>query len=90
MAKKGEGLTEEQAKRIAVGATVAGVLLIIFLVVIVVIQFVQIGVRKRREEDLDRQITEYERAVQQGNDDLENWYRTGEGLYWYARQNGFK
>ena len=44
MARKGEGISEEKAKRIAVGATVAGVLLIIFLVIILIVQFVQIGV----------------------------------------------
>lgn len=85
----GKGISEEKARRIAAGATVAGVLLILFLIVILIVQFVQIGVAKSRQEDLDRQIDEYQRSIEQGTTDLD-WYKKGEGLYWYARQNGFK
>ncbi len=89
MSKKGEGISEEKAKRIAVGATVAGVLLIIFLVVILIIQFVTIGVANSKKEQLNDLIDEYEQSIEQGERDL-NWYKNGEGLYWYARRNGFK
>ncbi len=89
MSKKGERISEEKAKRIAVGATVAGVLLIIFLVIILIVQFVQIGVANAKKDNLDNLIDEYERAVEQGQEDLD-YYRSGEGLYYYARQYGFK
>ena len=87
MSKK-ERISEEKAKRIAVGATVAGVLLIIFII-IVIVQFVQIGVANSKKDELDDLIDEYEQAIERGQDDL-NYYRSGEGLYYYARQNGFK
>ncbi len=89
MSRKGEGITEEKAKRIAVGATVAGVLLIVFLVVILIIQGVIIGTKNSRKEHLDDLTDEYRSAVEQGEKDL-NYYRSGEGLYYYARQYGFK
>lgn len=89
MSKKGERISEEKAKRIAVGATVGGVLLIIFLIVILVVQFVQIGVANSKKAYLDEQIIEYEKLEQQAKNNLE-YYKTGKGLYWYARQNGFK
>ena len=82
-------ISEEKAKRIAVGATVAGVLLIIFLIVIVIVQFVQMGVANSKKDELDDRIGEYQRAIEQGENDLD-YYRSGEGLYYYARRNGFK
>lgn len=88
MSKKGKGISEEKAKRIAIGATVAGVLVIIFLVVIMVIQFVQIGVRNSEKERLDDLIEQYQGEVEKGNKDLD-WYKSGEGLYWYARTYGY-
>lgn len=82
-------ITEDRAKRIAVGAAVAGVLLIVFLLIILIIQFVQIGVRNSRKSDLDRQIEEYEQKLDEGNRDL-NWYLERDGLYWTARSYGWK
>ncbi len=86
---KKEKISEEKAKRIAVGATIAGVLLIIFLIVIVIVQFVQMGVASSKKDQLDERIGEYERSIEQGQNDLD-YYRSGEGLYYYARRNGFK
>ena len=86
---KKEKISEEKAKRIAVGATIAGVLLIIFLIVIVIVQFVQMGVANSKKDQLDERIGEYERSIEQGQNDLD-YYRSGEGLYYYARRNGFK
>lgn len=89
MSKRGEGISEEKAKRIAVGATVAGVLLIIFLVIILIVQFVQIGVANSKKDQLDELIKQHESYIEQGQNDL-NYYKSGEGLYYYARQYGFK
>ncbi len=89
MSKKGAGISEEKAKRIAVGATVAGVLLIIFLVIILIVQFVQIGVANAKKDRLDDLIQQYEQSIAQGQNDLD-YYKSGEGLYYYARQYGFK
>lgn len=89
MSKRGEGISEEKAKRIAVGATVAGVLLIIFLVIILIVQFVQIGVANSQKDQLDELIKQHESYIEQGQNDL-NYYKSGEGLYYYARQYGFK
>ena len=89
MTKKGNGITEEKAKRIAVGATVAGVLLIVFLIVIMIIQFVQMGVKGGKTDDLDDAIRDYSARIEQGEKDLK-WYESGEGLYYLARQMGKK
>lgn len=82
-------ITEDKAKRIAIGATVAGILLIVFLLIILIVQFVQIGVRNSRKSDLEQQIEEYEKRLEDGNRDL-NWYLERDGLYWTARTYGWK
>ncbi len=59
-------LTEEKVRNIVTGATVAGVLLIVFLVAILIVQFVQIGVVNRRRAEYDRQIEQYEALIESG------------------------
>ena len=86
MARK--NISEEKAKRIAVGATVGGVLLIVFLVIILVVQFVQIAVGNTKKANLDREIQQYEQMIEKGESDL-NDYKTGMGLYYYARSLGW-
>lgn len=84
-----ENFSEEKKRRIAVGATVGGVLLIVFLLTILIIQFVQIGVGNARKNRLDREIQEYERLIQEGEENLE-WYKSGNGLYLTARKYGWR
>ena len=84
-----ENFSEEKKRRIAVGATVGGVLLIVFLLVILVIQFVQIGVGNSRKRQLDREIQEYQRLIEEGEENLE-WYKSGSGLYFTARKYGWR
>ncbi len=81
-------LSEEKARRIAVGATVGGVLLILFLVIVLIVQFVQIGVKNRRSRDLDRSIQEYEQLVEQGERDLD-FYESELGRYHLALEQGY-
>ncbi len=87
--KERKPLTEEQAKKIAVGATVAGVLLLIFLLVILIVQFVQIGVRNAEEADLEEQIEKYEDFIERDSTDLE-YYQTQEALYRLALGRNWK
>ncbi len=88
MSKK-ERISEEKARRIAVGATVAGVLLIIFLVVLLIIQFVQMGVGNSREKKLAEMEKEYLERIEAAEDNLD-WIVSGNGLYLMARQYGWK
>ena len=82
-------LSQEKKKRIAVGATIASVLLIFVLLVVLIVQFIQIGVVKSREKKLDEQIAEYNRLISEGKDNLE-WYKSGNGLYLTARKYGWR
>ena len=89
MQDKRQPISEEKATRIAVGATVAGVLLVLFLVVVLIIQFVQIGVHNRMEEELDEQIARYEQMISDGEDKILS-YTEGNGLYYLARKHGWQ
>lgn len=82
-------ISPEKATRIAVGATVGGVLLVLFLIVVLIIQFVQIGVQKRMEEELNEQIAQYEQMIADGEDKLD-YYEVGNGLYYLARKHGWQ
>lgn len=88
MEKQREPMSEEKARRIVVGATVGGVLLFVFLLLVLVVQFVQIGVRNAEKTRLDEKIAEYEQMIDSGNDSLE-YYQTERGLYFLARQHGW-
>ena len=82
-------LSPEKATRIAVGATVGGVLLVLFLVVVLIIQFVQIGVQNRMENELNEQIARYEQQISDGEDKI-TYYEEGNGLYYLARKHGWQ
>ena len=82
-------LSPEKATRIAVGATVGGVLLVLFLVVVLIIQFVQIGVQNRMEDELNEQIARYEQQISDGEDRI-TYYEEGNGLYYLARKHGWQ
>lgn len=82
-------LSPEKATRIAVGATVGGVLLVLFLIVVLIIQFVQIGVQNRTEDELNEQISHYEQMIADGEDKI-TYYEEGNGLYYLARKHGWQ
>ena len=84
-----EDAVETRAKRIAIGTTVAGVLLIVFLVIILVIQFAKIGVRNSEKKNLLKEVERYEQLNSETEKDLD-FFKTQEGLRMLAVMNGYK
>ena len=80
---------ESKAKRIAISATVAGVLLMVFLVIILVIQFARIGVRNAEKHRLENEVEKYEKLNSETEKDLD-FFKTQEGLRMLAVMNGYK
>ncbi len=64
--KRGTNLTEEKMRKIAAGGTAAGVLLVLFLVVILIVQFVQIGIANRRNREYSEAIAQYTQMLEAG------------------------
>ena len=89
MSRRQEGLTDEKVRKVAVGATVAGVLLVLFLIVILIVQFVQIGVANAQSRRLDEEIAKYEQMIEEGECDLD-FYQNGLGLYYLALGRGWQ
>ena len=79
----------DKMKRIAVGATVGGVLLFVFLLVVLIIQFVQIGVKNAELNDLEENITEY-RTQTQYEEDILKEYSDAKTLNRQAVMRGWK
>lgn len=88
MGKNREPMSEEKAARIAVGASIGGVLLVLFLLIVLIIQFVQIGVNRAEKARLEEQIAQYEQMIENDSKSLE-YYETERGLYFLARQQGW-
>lgn len=82
-------MPEEKAKRLAIGAIVAGVLLVLFLVVVLIIQFVKMGYANAERARLDREIERYEQLIGQKERDLE-YYESELGMYHQALEQGWK
>ncbi len=82
---------EIQAKnrRIAVGATIGGVLVVVFLLIVLIIQFVQMGVLNGEIHDLNDSIETYHQTIENDEEILDE-YLTGDALYWRAVMQGWK
>ncbi|MDE6059192.1 MAG: hypothetical protein K2G44_04035 [Clostridia bacterium] len=81
-------MSEEKRKRIVAAMTAAGVFLIIFLAIILAIQFVQIGVKTSQKKKLERLRDEYVEQSQEAERDLE-YFKSLEGLEYLALINGW-
>ena len=64
VAADAENMQEEKFKKIVIGSTVAAVILLAFLLVFLIGQLISISSRKNREEELLRQIEEYEQYIE--------------------------
>ena len=81
--KKEGGVPMEKKQKIAIATTVAGVLLGVFLLIVLIIQFVQIGVKNNRKRELDRLIAEQQNTLDGKEADLDDLVN-GFGMFWAA------
>lgn len=86
--KRGARLTEEKVRKIVTGATVAGVLLMVFLVAILIVQFVQIGIVNQKRAEYDALIEQYNEMIESGENSLE-LLELEETLRSLAMENGW-
>ena len=86
--KRGARLTEAKVRKIVTGATVAGVLLIVFLVAILIVQFVQIGIVNQKRAEYDALIEQYNEMIESGENSLE-LLELEETLRSLAMENGW-
>ena len=89
MSEEKKHISTEKARRIALGGTIAGVLLLVFLVVVLVIQFVQIGVRRHRDRELAKMVQTLDEKIKNDQLDLD-FFETESGKYYLALQAGYR
>lgn len=82
-------MQDEKFKKIVIGATVAAVLLLAFLLIFLVYQLVSISVRKNREAELTAQLEACLAYIESAESDLEV-YRGRVWLETIARELGMK
>ena len=87
--KKEGGIPAEKKRNIAIATTVAGVLLIVFLLIVLIIQFVQLGVKNSEKRELDRLIEAQQETLAGEEADLDN-LENGFGMFWKALDYNYK
>lgn len=87
-ARKGGRFTYDQAKKIAVATTAAGVLLVLFLVIILIVQFVLMGSGNAELKELEEKSEQLDQMINDEEKDLE-YYHTQDGLYRLAIRQGW-
>ena len=87
-ARKGGRFTYEQAKKIAVATTAAGVLLVLFLVIILIVQFVLMGNGNAELRELQEESERLDKLIDDNTRDLE-YYHTQDGIYRLAIRQGW-
>ncbi len=78
---------EEKTKRIIQGATVAGVVLLVFLLIVMIYQFVRIGVLSAEKKRLTEEINALEQEIENNENSLE-YYSSAFYLEQLAREYG--
>ncbi len=87
--EKESGIHAEKTRRIAIGTTVAGVLLLVFLLIVLIIQFAQMGVKNSEKRELDRLIEEQQQSLAGEEADLDDLVN-GFGMFWKALDYDYK
>ncbi len=79
---------QESRKRLTVALAAAGTMLLLFLVIILTIQFAKMGVANAERRRLDREIEEYNRILEEDKKNLD-YYSSELGKYHLAIQQGW-
>ena len=76
-------------RRIAVGATVGGVLIVLFLLIVLIVQFVHMGVLNSKQKKLDESINAYKQQIERDEGILKE-FNDGDLFYFYAVMQGWR
>lgn len=89
MAKEKWLMPEEKAKRLATALIAAGVLVVLFLVAVIVVQFVRISEARKENERYERALEELQQQIEQDRRDLD-FFESELGMYHQAVERGWK
>lgn len=81
-------MPEEKLKKVIVGVTVAGTLLLTFLFAVIIYQFVCMGVRSSQIKTVQNEINKYQEEKEKLKDNL-GYYESDDYKEWIARDWGY-
>lgn len=81
-------MTQEKMKKVIAACTVAGTLLLVFLLCFLIYQFVTISILEKRIDAKKDEILELTQIIEEDRKDLE-YYESVFGKEWLAFQKGF-
>ena len=66
-------MSDEKRQKVVSAATAISVIAAFLLIIIFVYQLISLGVKRREEKELKRQISELEVQIAQNEDEVEKW-----------------
>ncbi len=83
-----ENMSEGKLKKLVTAVVVAGTILIVFLLGVVLYQFISMGVKQSKIDSMNAQISEYEQLIAKLDEDLDAYSRE-QILEQLAREYGY-
>ncbi len=83
-----ENMSEGKLKKLVTAVVVAGTILIVFLLGVVLYQFISMGVKQSKIDSTNAQISEYEQLIAKLDEDLDAYSRE-QILEQLAREYGY-
>ncbi len=83
-----ENMSEGKLKKLVTAVVVAGTILIVFLLGVVLYQFISMGVKQSKIDSMNAQISEYEQLIAKLDEDLDAYSRE-QVLEQLAREYGY-
>lgn len=83
-----ENMSEGKLKKLVTAVVIAGTILVVFLLGVILYQFVSMGVKQGKIDSMNAQISEYEQLIAQLDEDLDAYTRE-EILEKLAREYGY-
>ena len=81
-------MSENKLKRLVAAGTATGVIVLFVLIAVMVYQLISMGTKKREAERLQSEITELQKEIEDGENEIEIWLKRWK-IEERARQKGY-
>lgn len=82
-------MTQDKMRKIITACVSAATVLFVLLLSYLIYQWVSLSVLDKREKQLEKEIAEYEQAVEKG-EDTALWWEEGPGRDWLTIKYGYE
>jgi len=81
-------MTQEKMRKVITACVSAATVLLVLLLSFLIYQWITIGVKNRRIEQLENEIADIEKTLQEDTEEA-RWYEEGPGKSWAAIELGY-